>query len=306
MWDVVRDSFAAFLEPMEAKVAWMYQDHLGLVTVGIGNLIDSEDAAWATRDAGAPFVHKRDESVEASEAEVRDEWRRVKGDPSLKGKWHQAGHATTLKLTEDGIQALLQRTLADFESALLRVTEFSDLDEWPADAQLALFSMAWAMGPAFANGGKWPNFRGACASHDWAAATTHCNMANSWTARRNAVNRGLFRNAAWVASASADSSRLYIVIPGNRPTLQLHATDSDHAGKGFDDDTSVSTLQTFLQWLGYYGGAVNGDFDEETDRAVRAFQQDEHDLTKKMGGFDVDGIVGRQTWAALGYVVPRP
>jgi len=290
---------------MEGKVECMYQDHLGLVTVGIGNLIDSENAAWATRNYGAPFVHKSDPSIQASEADVRAEWRRVKFDPSLKGNWQRARQVTTLQLTDAGIVNLLLQKMDEFEQTLKQVTEFFPLDDWPADAQLALLSMAWAMGPGFAHGGRWPNFRATCAAQDWISAVTHCNMANTWLMKRNAVNRGLFRNAAWVVTEGRDPTSLYIAIPGRRPKLELGAKDSDHAGQGFDSDDSVSTAQGFLQWLGFYGGKISGEFDAGTELAVGTFQQSENRLAAAMGGFAVDYIIGPTTWAALGYVVPR-
>ena len=39
------EKFIAFSEPMEGIVYWMYADTLGLVTIGLGNLIDSKEAA---------------------------------------------------------------------------------------------------------------------------------------------------------------------------------------------------------------------------------------------------------------------
>ncbi|MCU0551269.1 MAG: peptidoglycan-binding protein [Leptolyngbya sp. Prado105] len=53
----------------------------------------------------------------------------------------------------------------------------------------------------------------------------------------------------------------------------------------------VTELQSTLKLLGYYGGSVNGVFDESTDRAVRRFQQ--------VAGLDADGIVGTATWSRL-------
>jgi hypothetical protein len=305
MHEPVYARFAAFSEQLEGKVPCMYQDHLGKVTVGIGNLIDSEDAAWGTRAYGAPFVRKAPDATEATESEVRDEWRRVKHDSSLKGNWHLADAVTNLRLTDVGIANLLDRVLAQFESVLRGVPQFAQLDDWPADAQLALASMAWAMGPYFAHGGKWPNFRAACDSRDWIAATTHCNMVNAWLVKRNAVNRGLFRNAAWAAAESRDTTQLYISVPGNRPVLSLGSTDAGDAGQGYDTDDSVTTLQGFLQYLGFHGAEVNGTFDASTEASVRTFQSAENDLTATEGGFDVDGKAGPITWAALGYVVPR-
>ncbi|HEY4220748.1 MAG TPA: peptidoglycan-binding domain-containing protein, partial [Myxococcota bacterium] len=50
-------------------------------------------------------------------------------------------------------------------------------------------------------------------------------------------------------------------------------------------------LQQFLKDKGLYSGDVTGKFDAATDKAVRAFQQ--------QNGLKVDGIVGQQTWGAV-------
>lgn len=299
MLDVVHQVLADFLTPMEGEVRWMYQDHLGLVTVGIGNLIDSPEAAWATRDYGAPFLHGGDPAREAAEPQVREAWQAVKKDPSLAGRWPLAEHLSDLRLSADGVRNLVRNRLVEYEQTLYGFAEFADHDSWPADAQLALASMTWAMGAAFAE--DWPNLRAACAARRWLAAASECNMSNHWMLRRNAVDRGLFRNAAWVDATGADPTQLYIGIPGNLPTLRLGASDEQYAGQGYDVDDPVSTLQRFLAFLGHDAPAT-GTFDAGTDAAVRAFQANEERL---MPGFGVDGVVGRTTWAALGYVVPQ-
>ncbi|MDD6262671.1 MAG: spore cortex-lytic enzyme [Clostridiales bacterium] len=59
-----------------------------------------------------------------------------------------------------------------------------------------------------------------------------------------------------------------------------------------DSGEMVSKIQTRLKNWGYYSGEVDGIFGSKTDEAVRYFQ--------KKNGLTVDGIVGRQTLAALG------
>lgn len=54
---------------------------------------------------------------------------------------------------------------------------------------------------------------------------------------------------------------------------------------------AVTRLQTRLQSLGFYNGALDGIFGSQTESAVKAFQRDAQILT--------DGIVGASTWAAL-------
>ncbi|MER3432590.1 MAG: peptidoglycan-binding protein [Leptolyngbya sp. ERB_1_1] len=53
----------------------------------------------------------------------------------------------------------------------------------------------------------------------------------------------------------------------------------------------VTELQSTLKLLGYFGGSVNGVFEESTDQAVRRFQQ--------AAGIEADGVVGAATWNRL-------
>jgi len=71
-----------------------------------------------------------------------------------------------------------------------------------------------------------------------------------------------------------------------RPTLRLDARGSH-----------VEALQTRLRDLGYFAGRIDGHLGERTRAAVQAFQADH--------GLELDGVVGRQTWAALDGAQPR-
>lgn len=55
----------------------------------------------------------------------------------------------------------------------------------------------------------------------------------------------------------------------------------------------VAEVQRILREWGYYDGPVDGQFGNETARAVRYFQS--------ANGLAVDGVVGPSTWAGLGY-----
>lgn len=66
----------------------------------------------------------------------------------------------------------------------------------------------------------------------------------------------------------------------NRPVLQVGSRGAD-----------VSELQATLKLLGYYDGAVNGIYSEQTATAVSAFQ--------KAAGLTVDGVTNSTTWNRL-------
>ena len=69
-------------------------------------------------------------------------------------------------------------------------------------------------------------------------------------------------------------------VPPTMPTLKIGASGDD-----------VKTLQTKLTKLGY-NLLSDGEFGQRTENAVKAFQQ--------AAKITVDGVVGPQTWSALG------
>ncbi|MGJ3254119.1 MAG: peptidoglycan-binding domain-containing protein [Elainellaceae cyanobacterium] len=71
---------------------------------------------------------------------------------------------------------------------------------------------------------------------------------------------------------------------GMRPVLSLGDTGS-----------VVAELQSMLTLLGYYQGAIDGQYQDPTEAAVANFQ--------RAAGLPVDGIVGPTTWTAL---LPSP
>ena len=72
--DLVRAGWPAFTSPLEGRIAWMYLDVLGLVTIGLGCLIDPIGGAM-----GLPFVLPSGEP--ASKADIEGAWRATKCEP---------------------------------------------------------------------------------------------------------------------------------------------------------------------------------------------------------------------------------
>lgn len=206
MHNSVKDRFEAFNQPLEGTVKYMYLDIKGLVTVGVGNLIDPVGAALAL-----PFRYKNKPGVTnggqlASQADIQAEWNLLKGKPTLAQLGHRACEPlTNLELDDAAIDTLISNRLTQNETFLKRQKVFKDFDQWPADAQLGLLSMAWAMGPGFS--ASWPKFSGACEKMDFDAAAENCKMSevgNPGVAPRNAADKHLFENAAAVLAGEAD------------------------------------------------------------------------------------------------------
>jgi GH24 family phage-related lysozyme (muramidase) len=209
MYQSVRDNVVAFQQKFEGRVPYMYLDVKGLVTVGIGNLIDDPNGTDGVKYAlPLPFVWKADQTTAATQDDIATDWNAVKARQDLKNSRYTVFDAITqLMLTDDAIDNLVLEKADEFAATLQRTSEFSTFEDWPADSQLGLLSMAWAMGPAFAEHG-WPKFRAACANGDWAGAAAECHITGPGLDQRNNADVTLFNNAADVVEQGSDYSVL--------------------------------------------------------------------------------------------------
>lgn len=164
----------------------MYQCVKGYVTVGVGNLIDPVGMAmrikWEAYDGGPAYPH-----------EVEAEWHRVKGMPAglLASRYHNE-HSPFL--SDETIDRIVEHQLYLNEAHLKKT--FPDWDSWPADAQLATLSIAWAVGAGLQ---KWPKFRRACRKQDWITAARESHIqekGNPGVIRRNEQQKIAFENAS--------------------------------------------------------------------------------------------------------------
>ncbi len=223
MRTAVSKAFKSFSTKFEGYLTYMYGDVKNLVTTGMGNLIDPISTArnlpWVNSDGSA-----------ASFQQITDAWNAVKARTDLASKGGKAYESvTSIRLTEAGIDQLIQSRLASNEKTL-RGT-YPDYDSWPADAQLALLSMAWAMGPAF----KFPSFTKAIKKSppDFTTAAAQCKMdetGNAGLKPRNVANKKLFLNAAAVLANGANPDTLY--YPDDVPvgtTTHAPASTTTHA-----------------------------------------------------------------------------
>lgn len=163
---------------------WMYLDTKGLVTCGVGNLIDDGTPGPA---CGLPWMYPG--GARAMLDDVVAAWHKVKAAQSMAplGGGHFAG-LTTMRLLPTDIDALVIRTAERFETALKQ--GFGEWESFPASAQVAIFDMAWNMGPGFG----FPKFRAFCNALDWPGAATECFIPDAPQARNDA-HVALFRAA---------------------------------------------------------------------------------------------------------------
>lgn len=202
---VVLDAFQAFTARFEGTCSWLYLDVKGLVTTGVGNLVDPMPAAL-------DLPWRRQDGSLAAPSEVEEAWQVVKHATAMQRLGGFAfARLTTLRLDEAGIAALVRQRLTVDDQYLARRFASADYADWPADAQLGILSMAWAMGPAF----QFPLFAAAVERQDFAAAAKQCGIdtaGNSGVAPRNAANVRCFENAAAVIANGWDREQLWYPV----------------------------------------------------------------------------------------------
>jgi hypothetical protein len=192
MYPSVRAAFRAFNEPFEGVVPWMYLDIKGLVTVGVGNLIDPIELALQL-----PFRFRNEPNLAATTDQIAAEWHRIKAATGLaKAGYKACEPLTRLGLDDAAIDDSIAIRLAENEAILKKSEFFRGFDSWPADAQLRLLSMAWALGP---NGPKrFQKFAEACRNLDFVRAADNCAInaqGNPGIVPRNRANQTLFETA---------------------------------------------------------------------------------------------------------------
>ena len=203
--------------PLEGRAPCMYLDVKGLVTCGVGNLIDPVHLALRL-----PWRHGVNGPL-ADQQTVRDVWRVVKNCGQSHRLWTQyAPGLSDLRLNDEDIDALVDERLFANEEYLVKHHIAPEVwREIPADAQLAILSIAWACGAAFPK--KFPKFWSAVLRGDWVAAKAHgviSTAGNPGVVPRNAANAVCFDNAAVVKEFGLDPDRLHWPARLGRPLVR--------------------------------------------------------------------------------------
>jgi hypothetical protein len=231
----VQDVFFDFSAQHEGFTPFMYCDTLNLVTTGIGNLIDAgvrnafdiSDRAMAPamslpwKFKGPGWTSKNPVAADtASQADIKEAWIRTKlQEQNVPGFSQRGGFAyaglTPLTLDLQGLKTLFNKTLTSFDSTLN--SRYPGYESWPADAQLAILSMSWAMGPAF----NFPAFKAAVTNLDFrkAAELSFFKGGGGTLENRTGRNREnvlMFTNAADSLKGGVDPDRLF--FPGSPAT----------------------------------------------------------------------------------------
>lgn len=200
----VQKVFPSFTSKFEGRINCMYLDILGLVTSGFGCLIDPLALAM-------PLIWMKKDGSQAKPEDITAEWNRVKAmqDKRMLGvKVFQ--DSAELTLPENVIDTLCSFR-ANLNSNQMRKA-FPEYDNWPADAQLGVMSIAWAAGTGVFFNGGFPKFVKAANSGDWVTAAKEGQLnakGNAGLVPRNKVQVLCFNNAATVAKNGSDTDILY-------------------------------------------------------------------------------------------------
>jgi GH24 family phage-related lysozyme (muramidase) len=220
-------TFGSFNTKFEGALSYMYTDKLGLVTTGIGNLIDPIAHALA-------LPWKLGDGTLASRGEVQAEWDRVKAAwPGVQSVATRS--ITTLHLDQADIDHMVAIKARENEDVLRG--RYSNFDTMPADAQMGIHSMAWAMGPAF----RFPQFDAAVNANDFRTAAVQSVFRGTGVQPRIDADKILFNNAAIVTEAGGDPEVLYY------PT-QL--TDVKQVKQGTSTGTTLGIIATTILLAG--------------------------------------------------------
>jgi GH24 family phage-related lysozyme (muramidase) len=198
MHAAAQSAWYRFIRRHEGEVAFMYLDTKGLVTIGIGNLIDPVSLALTL-----PFQFKANNRIKApggraaTRAEIETEWKALKTH-QRRQQLMTGGHRlcepeTDLELNDANRLQLFDDKSSANERQLRG--HFNDFDWWPADAQLGLMAMAWGLGAGFPS--RWSKFSAACKKKDFDAAAADSKI-STWNADRNDASTRLFTNAGRV------------------------------------------------------------------------------------------------------------
>lgn len=209
----VRKVIVSFTDRFEGTVRTLYTDVRNLVSIAIGNLVDAspQGKPWSPA-LGLEFVHKKT-GAPATQDEIIAAWLAVKNGNVAKAGWTAAVRlpANQIELTDHGVETVVLRKLEANDIALK--ARFPDFEEWPAEAQLAVHSMAWACGSGF----DFPKLARALRARDFDTAVLECHM-NEWTPEgihnvglvpRNVANKILFANAAIVQAYKLDPDAIH-------------------------------------------------------------------------------------------------
>ena len=197
-WKDIEKEYFDQLERSEGRVQYMYLDSEGNVTVGLGHLIESAQAAQQLRFYWArPGI---DYEEPATAEAIRQAYEAVKKRQDLKDRIFTVFEPLTeIRMSKNDVGDLAVLDIWQTIGALKQKTEFSGFDTFPPTAKLGLLDIAYNAGveKIFMSAEEYgfPEFRKAVAMRDWKRAAKESGRRQA-PEERNTQVRQWFEEAA--------------------------------------------------------------------------------------------------------------
>jgi hypothetical protein len=227
MYSSARHQIVQYLTEFEACVSWMYLDSLGLVSTGIGVLLDPYEK-YGKELCKTVSWYDKETLAKATDEDVKKEFDMVKSKNSPSGRpvwskdpatnfasYRAFESITRLRLSNSDINKVVLKIVSDKEVAC-RQCFGSEYDRYPADVQVVLTQMSYA-GGLYARKDKLKPF---LAVRNWLGAREYTYLTNSTQGKDgykkyNACFQRLMLNAHIVESCSKIVSPNMCLMPQN-------------------------------------------------------------------------------------------
>lgn len=189
-----RKALENMLRDSEGVIDYLYQDSLGKVTIGIGNLIKNIDDMTRID----LLTH---EGIKASEQQKREAYTRVYNAPGYRSDGRPLAAPYYKKyskprMTCAEIKKQLSTSVLKFYNEIKII--FPCFDTFPHEAKLACMDMLFNLGMTALNS-KWPRFKSAVKKRNWQEAAVQ-SYRYQLSKRRNSDIRLLFLKAHEIES----------------------------------------------------------------------------------------------------------
>lgn len=212
----------------EAFCRHMYLDKWGLVTIGVGNLIDASKKnaligpKHKHRAQSEQFWLKSDRKYHkwlnpgnyqgGTKEKVKQDWINVKMAIKLKTSGGGAfKNIAKLRMKEQSLKDLISLKVKGLVTTIMTRPpwnkDFGDFNHWPVDAQVALVGLIWAVGPGrlYYGDNPYPKLCAACKAWDFLKAAEESSQKKEGSPysrmlkeKRNYHKKVMFTNAAHV------------------------------------------------------------------------------------------------------------
>lgn len=173
------------LSRYEGRIAHMYLDSKGYVTVGVGHLL-------STANDAKKLQFKTKEGRLASAEEIHIEYEMIKALPKNRADSFYRRYAT-LFLPDQEIDRLTVQHIESFNRELRR--QYPGFESFPSSARLALFDMIFNLGLTRLRA-LWPNLNAAVSKRNWKRAAEESRRSPPVSDTRNQYVKELFERAS--------------------------------------------------------------------------------------------------------------